>query len=347
MSDVESTEASLATREQVLARIREDSRFVLATHENPDGDALGSLVGMHGLLTALGKESAIFIAPEDMPLPDEYQDFPLDGLISSPPADVAERTVVFLDCGNIDRNSASVLRDGMHLLNIDHHHDNTNFGTLNYVVPEACCTAEIIWDLMHDLGVRPSPTIAQALYVGLITDTGRFMYENTTPRAHLMAAELIEAGVDVPAVYERLYENVQPAKLTLLATALQHVQRFDSGELTISSLSTEDFSRAEAEESYSEGIIDHLRAVRGTRVAALVRELSGPDRKGQRKVSLRATDDAVDVSAIARAQGGGGHRRAAGFTTALELGELIVFLRSQIAVQLHASSDGRAAATLV
>ena len=343
MSEVDGT---AATREQVLARIREDSRFVLATHENPDGDALGSLVGMHGLLTALGKESAIFISPEDMPLPDEYQDFPLEGLISAPPADVPERTVVFLDCGNIDRNSASVLRDGMHLLNIDHHHDNTNFGTLNYVVPAACCTAEIIWDLMHDLGVQPSPTVAEALYIGLITDTGRFMYENTGPRAHVMAAELIEAGVDVPAVYERLYENVQPAKLALLATALQHLQRFDSGELTLASLSAEDFVRAAAEESYSEGIIDHLRAVRGTKVAALVRELGGADRKGQHKVSLRATDDEVDVSAIARAQGGGGHRRAAGFTTTLELAELVVFLRGEIASQLHASSDGRAAATL-
>jgi phosphoesterase RecJ-like protein len=343
MSGLDTTQA---TREQVLDRIRQDSRFVLATHENPDGDALGSLVGMHGLLTALGKESAIFISPEDMPLPEEYQGFPLQGLISSPPADVAERTVVFLDCGNIDRNSASVLRDGVHLLNIDHHHDNTNFGTLNYVVPEACCTAEIIWDLMHDLGVRPSPSIAQALYIGLITDTGRFMYENTGPRAHLMAAELIEAGVDVPAVYARLYENMQPAKLALLATALQNIQRFDSGELTLSSLSAADFGRAEAEESYSEGIIDHLRAVRGTKVAALVRELGGGDRKGQHKVSLRATDDVVDVSAIARAQGGGGHRRAAGFTTTLELGELIAFLRGEIAGQLQASSDGRAAATL-
>jgi bifunctional oligoribonuclease and PAP phosphatase NrnA len=343
---VNAVTGTLATREQVLDRIREDSRFVLATHENPDGDALGSLVGMHGLLTALGKDSAIFISPDDMPLPDEYEDFPLEGLISSPPADVGDRTVVFLDCGNIDRNSASVLRDGAHLLNIDHHHDNTNFGTLNYVVPAACCTAEIIWDLMHDLGVAPSPSVAEALYIGLITDTGRFMYENTGPRAHLMAAELIEAGVDVPGVYERLYENVQPAKLALLATALQHVRRFDSGELTLASLSADDFVRAQAKESYSEGIIDHLRAVRGTKVAALVRELSDPDRKGQHKVSLRATDDTIDVSAIARAQGGGGHRRAAGFTTTLELDELIAFLRGEIAGQLPASSDGRAAATL-
>jgi bifunctional oligoribonuclease and PAP phosphatase NrnA len=343
MSDAAGTQG---TREQVLARIREDSRFVLATHENPDGDALGSLVGMHGLLTALGKESEMFIAAEDLPLPDEYRLFPMNGLIPAPPADIGERTVVFLDCGNIDRTSAEGLREGRHVLNIDHHHDNTNFGTLNYVVPGACCTAEIIWDLMRDLGVRPTPVIARALYVGLITDTGRFMYENTTPRAHLMAADLIEAGVDVPQVYRRLYENLQPAKLALLATALQHVQRFDTGELTLSSLSAEDFEQAEADDSFSEGIIDHLRAVQGTRVAALVRELSSGDRKGQHKVSLRATDDAIDVSAIARAQGGGGHRRAAGFTTTLELEELIGFLRAEIASQLHASSEGQAAPTL-
>jgi bifunctional oligoribonuclease and PAP phosphatase NrnA len=343
---VSGTQSSEAAREQVLARIREDERFVLATHENPDGDALGSLVGMQGLLTALGKDSSMFIAPEDLPLPEEYRLFPLDGLIQAPPADVAERTVVFLDCGNIDRNSASVLRDGRHLLNIDHHHDNTNFGTLNYVVPEASCTAEIVWDLMHGLGVSPTPTVARALYVGLITDTGRFMYENSGPRAHLMAAELIEAGVDVPDVYRRLYENLVPAKLALLATALQHVQRFDSGELTLSVLSADDFERAEAEESYQEGIIDHLRALQGTKVAALVRELSSGERKGQHKVSLRATDNAVDVSAIARAQGGGGHRRAAGFSTALELDELVRFLRGELAGQLHASSDGHATATL-
>jgi phosphoesterase RecJ-like protein len=336
----------MQAREQVLARIREDSRFVLATHENPDGDALGSLVGMHGLLTALGKDSAIFIAPEDLPLPDEYSLFGLDGLIQAPPADVTDRTVVFLDCGNIDRNSASVLRDAVYLLNIDHHHDNTNFGTLNYVVPSACCTAEIVWDLMKELGVRPSASVARALYVGLITDTGRFMYENTTPRAHLMAAELIECGVDVPEVYRRLYENLQPGKLALLARALERIQRFDSGELTLSSLRVGDFQHADAEESYSEGIIDHLRAVQGTRVAALVRELGDGERKGQHKVSLRATDDAVDVSAIARIQGGGGHRRAAGFTTGLELDELTGFLRTAIASQLHPSSEGQTAATL-
>ncbi len=334
------------TRELVLARLREDQRFVLAAHENPDGDALGSLVAMQGLLSALGKDSAMFISPADLPLPREYRFFSLDGLITLPPADIAERTVVFLDCGNIDRNSASVLRDGAHLLNIDHHHDNTRFGTLNHVVPEASCTAEIVWDLMHGLGVRPTPAVAEALYIGLITDTGRFMYENTGPRAHAMAAELIEAGVDVPGVYRRLYEGVPLGKLTLLALALAQLQRFDGGELAIATLSAEDFDRADAEESYSEGIIDQLRALEGTKVAVLVRELSSGERKGQYKVSLRATDDDVDVSIIARAQGGGGRRRAAGVSPPREPEELIVFLREAIAAQLHPSSDGHAAATL-
>ena len=341
--------ASISTeqaRELVLERIRTDHSFVLAAHENPDGDALGSLVAMQGLLSALGKDSAMFISPDDLPLPQEYSVFSLDGLIQEPPLDVAERTVVFLDCGNIDRNSASVLRDGARLLNIDHHHDNTRFGTLNYVEPEASCTAEIVWDLMHGLGVKPTLSVAEALYIGLITDTGRFMYENTRPRAHLMAAELIEAGVDVPAVYRQLYEDMPAGKLALLALALGQVQRFDAGELTLAALSAEDFDRADAEESHSEGIIDQLRALQGTKVAVLVRELSSGARKGQHKVSLRATDDDVDVSIIARAQGGGGHRRAAGFSTTLEPDELIAFLRSAIAAQLHSSSDGHAAATV-
>jgi phosphoesterase RecJ-like protein len=339
------TTTEQGTREQVLARIGEDSSFVLATHEHPDGDALGSLIAMQGLLKALGKESEMFISSQDLPLPREYRFFPLEGLIQEPPADVADRTVVFLDCGNIDRNSADVLRDGAHLLNIDHHHDNTGFGTLNYVQPQASCTAEIVWELMHGLGVSPTPPVAEALYIGLITDTGRFMYENTGPRAHRMAAELIEAGVEVALVYRRLYEDMPTGKLALMALALAQMQRFDDGELTIAALSAADFEQAEAEESYSEGIIDQLRALQGTKVAVLVRELSSGERKGQHKVSLRATDDDVDVSIIARAQGGGGHRRAAGFTTPLEESELICFLRSAVAAQMHPHPDEHPAAT--
>jgi phosphoesterase RecJ-like protein len=335
-----------AARDEVLEHIREDSKFVLATHENPDGDALGSLIGMNELLGAIGKESVMFIAADDMPIPPEYGMFDLRGAIQSPPADIAQRTVVFLDCGNIDRNSASVLRSGASLLNIDHHHDNTHFGTLDYVVPSASSTAEIVWDLMHGLGVEPTPAAAEALYIGLITDTGRFMYENTGPQAHRMAAELIEAGVEVQRIYRALYEDIPPEKVSLMALALGDVRRFDDGELTLASLSAKDFESADAEEHYSEGIVDQLRALHGTKVAVLVRELISAERKGQRKVSLRAADDDIDVSLIARAQGGGGHRRAAGFATTLDVEQLIAFLRSEIAAQRGGARAPSAAPTL-
>jgi phosphoesterase RecJ-like protein len=324
------------SRTEVLAEIRGAERFILVTHDNPDGDALGSLVAMNEILARLGKDTVMFMSPDEFPLPYEYRFFLFDGLMSVPPDDVEERTIVFLDCGNIDRNPAEMLkRDGAHILNIDHHHDNTHFGTVNHVVPEASCTAEIVWDLMRELGVEPTPSIAEALYVGLITDTGRFMYENTGPRAHVMAAELIAAGVDVHEMYRRLYEGIPHGKLELLARALSKIERYDDGHLTITHLTAEDYAKAGAEGNYSEGVVDHLRSVEGTAVAALVRDLLGDP--GRRKVSLRATDERVDVSAIARTQGGGGHRQAAGFTTEMPWAELVDLLRREVAAQLGAA----------
>jgi phosphoesterase RecJ-like protein len=290
---------------------------------------------MNEILGRLGKDSLMFMAADEFPLPYEYRFFLLDGLVSVAPDDIDDRTVVFLDCGNIDRNPADLLkRDDAHILNIDHHHDNTCFGTVDHVVPEASCTAEIVWDLMRGLGVEPSITIAEALYVGLVTDTGRFMYENTGTRAHVMAAELIEAGVDVHEMYRRLYEGIPYGKLELLARGLANVERHDGGRLTITRLSAADYAETGGAENFSEGVVDHLRSVEGTAVAALVRDLLGPGQEGRRKVSLRATDERVDVSKIARAQGGGGHRQAAGFGTTMEWPELIEFLRAEIDAQL-------------
>jgi phosphoesterase RecJ-like protein len=321
-------------RDRVLAELRSAERLVVVTHENPDGDALGSLIAMQEILTALGKDSAMFIDASEFPLPYEYRFFPLPGLVNSPPEDLDQRTIVFLDCGNLERNPATAFqRPGAHILNIDHHHDNTRFGTVDLVDPDASCTAEIVWDLMHGLGLTPTLNIAEALYVGLITDTGRFMYQNTTSRAHVMAAELIDAGVDVRQIYRRVYEEVPYGKLALLARGLAKVERYDGGRLTVTALSAGDFQESGAEESYSEGVVDHLRALQGTAVAALVRDRLG-DVDGMRKVSLRSNDDRVDVSAIARAMGGGGHRQAAGFSTAMDWDGLVEFLRREIAEQL-------------
>jgi bifunctional oligoribonuclease and PAP phosphatase NrnA len=220
-------------------------------------------------------------------------------------------------------------------VNIDHHHDNTRFGTANLVVDGASSTAEIIWDLNKDLDVELTTEIAQALYVGLVTDTGKFQYENTTPRSHLMAADLLDHGVEVHEIFRQLYENVPLAKLQLLARVLSRIERYDDGRLTISYILRSDYQETGADENFSEGIVDHIRSLEGTVVGALVREQLKEGRDGVLKVSLRASADEVDVSVIARQEGGGGHRQAAGFSSTRTREELIEFLRAEIAAQLQ------------
>ena len=320
--------------DQVVEELRGADKLLLTTHENPDGDALGSLLGMHGILTQLGKDALMYLSPDEFPLPHEYRDMENRDIVGAPPADMDERVAVFLDCGNIDRMPVDFLqRDGIHILNIDHHHDNTRFGTANLVDPVASCTAEIVWRLAKELGAELTTEIARALYVGLITDTGRFMYENTTAEAHTMAAELIEAGVQPHVLYSRIYESLPLERITLLSRALSTIRRFDDGTVTMLHLTAEDFEQTGAVENDSEGIIDHARAVEGTAVAVLVRELTG-DRAGKRKVSLRATDGRVDVSEIARSFGGGGHRQAAGATTELDVETVTEAIRERVRVQL-------------
>ena len=320
--------------ERIAAELRDNDRFLLTTHEGPDGDALGSLLALHQLLGQLGKDSVMFLAAKEFPLPLEYRFLPLTDVFHEAPADVADRTLVFLDCGNIDRMPVDFLqRDGAHILNIDHHHDNTMFGTVNLVDTQASCTAEIIWRLAKLLDLRITLEIATALYVGLITDTGKFMYENSDPDSHRMAAELIEAGVNVDEIYRRLYERVPIEKAKLVARAIGNIERFDDGRLALTYISREDYAATGASDLLTEGIIDHVRALEGTVVAGVVRDKTEGGRTA-RKVSLRSSDGAVDVSAIAREQGGGGHMRAAGFGTDLPYPELVEFLREQVAKQL-------------
>lgn len=333
--DVTTSGEEATARDEVLEELRLGDKFLLTTHENPDGDALGSLVAMHEILNAMGKDNVMFMSAEEFPLPYEYRHLPLQDVSHELPPDAESRTIVFLDCGNIDRMPVNFLRrDSAHILNIDHHHDNTQFGTANLVVGTASCTAEIVYDLTKDLGVLLTPATAEALYVALVTDTGKFQYENTTAAAHRMAAELIELGVDVHAVFRRLYENIPFPKLELLARVLGGVERYDDGLLTVSYIERADYEETGADESYSEGIVDHIRSLEGTVVAALIREQLKEGREGIRKVSLRAASDIVDVSVIARKEGGGGHRQAAGFSTTKAGPELIEFLRSEISAQL-------------
>jgi bifunctional oligoribonuclease and PAP phosphatase NrnA len=322
----------------VADAIRTHDRFLLTTHENPDGDALGSLLAAKLTLDALGKDSVMVLSGQ-APLPAEYTFMALESVRRTMPNDVEERVFFALDCANESRlgPGQEALERAPLVLNVDHHHDNTRFGSVNVVVADASSTGEIVRDLVDLLGVELTPDIAEAIYIALVTDTGRFQYANTTPKALRLAAELVEAGADVHRVFQSIYESVQLAKLKLLARALERAEVYEGGAIVVSYLLKTDFAEVGAAEPYSEGIIDFLRAVEGAEMAALIREPPAPGRPA-RRVSLRSSSDELDVSAIARASGdGGGHRQAAGFSSALEISEIVEFIRKHYA-EARASS---------
>src|SRR6187401_505758 len=309
---------------QAVAALKENERFVVTSHEAPDGDALGSLLGAGLALRDLGKDVVMFLGGP-APLPGEYRFLELEssGLQRERPADFGDRVLVAVDCASASRVGAEpgVVEAASFTVNIDHHHDNPRFGDVNLIVPDASSTGEVLADVIRELGVTLTPEIAEALYIALVTDTGRFQYANTTPKALRLAAELVEAGADVHKVFQGVYESVQFAKLKLLARALERAQVYEGGGLVVSYLLRDDFGAVGAVEPYSEGIIDFLRAVEGADMAALIRE---PPRGGSpaRRISLRASHDELDVSAIARESGGGGHRQAAGFSSDESIDEI-------------------------
>ncbi len=330
--------AETADIDAVVEALRLHERFLVTSHENPDGDALGSLLATHLALRQLGKDS-VMVLEGVAPLPGEYRFLELEarGLERARPDDHCERVLVTVDCAQATRLSDETLLDGKSLVvNVDHHHDNTRFGDVNLVDPQASSTGELLCDVVRSLGVTTSPDIAEALYVAIVTDTGRFQYSNTTPKALRLAADLVEAGADVHKVFQGVYETIQFAKLKLLARALERAQVYEGGDVVVSYLLRDDFDEVGAAEPYSEGIIDSLRAVEGAKVAALIRE---PPRGGSpaRKVSLRTSVDEIDVSAIARLSDGGGHRQAAGFSSDLSIAEITEFIVREFVVQRDAT----------
>jgi phosphoesterase RecJ-like protein len=267
MSSPQTTTSDLGA---VAAALREHDRFLVTTHENPDGDALGSLLATTLMLEELGKDAVMYLFG-DAPIPTEYQFMELERLTRAFPEDAAERVLVAVDCANEDRigHDLDLVRGAPLTINIDHHHDNTRFGELNLIVSGASSTGEVLRDVLQELDLPLTPEIAEALYIALVTDTGRFQYANTTPKALRLAAELVDAGADVHSIFQQVYESVQFQKLKLLARALERAQVYEGGRIVVSYLLRTDFSELSAPDPYSEGIIDYLRAVEGADMAAL------------------------------------------------------------------------------
>jgi phosphoesterase RecJ-like protein len=268
----------------------------------------------------------------EMTLPPDYDFMGLDGLVRTLPDDIGERVILAVDSATAKRTQIdpAVLEAAPLVIDVDHHHDNTRYGQLNLIVADASSTGEIVRDLMTELGVELTPRIAEAIYIALDTDTGRFQYTNTTKKAHALAIELMEHGVIPQEIYGRIYESVPFARQKLKGRALERAELYEDGRMIASYLLRGDFEELGVGEEFAEGVIDELRSVRGVELAMTIREPPEPP-GAQRRISMRSATDLLDVSAIARQRGGGGHMRAAGFSTDESVEEIIEFVRSEFA----------------
>ena len=312
------------------AALRAHGRIVVACHEAPDGDALGSLVGCGRSLRAAGWDVVLW-APGDAPLPADFAWLGYDDMVRSAPADLEQRLLLTLDCGSALRLGADgerAVARATTSVNIDHHADNTRFADVNEVDAGAACATVLCLRLLRLLEVPLDQPAAEALYVGIVTDTGRFMFSNTNAEAHAAAADLIAMGVEPDAVFRRLYEGKPAARVRLLARALRTLDLRSNGRLAVACISLDDLEQTGADEADSEGVIDHLRAIQGVEIAAVIRE---PRAGGGtlKKVSMRSAQPHVDVARIAHAGGGGGHAMAAGFSMEGDFAHVIELIETE------------------
>lgn len=326
------------TAEEVAELLsRADERFVVTAHHNPDGDAIGSMLGLARAMRAAGRD--VVLAHADSPaVPSDLAFLPAEGeeFAHALPDDIGERVLIAVDCATERRLWPEPVHEAARLIvNIDHHQDNTRFGDLNLIEPLASSTAEVLVGVIRAAGWPLTREVAEPLYVGLVTDTGRFGYTNTSPRAHEVAAAMIAAGVDPSAMSRRLFEEQPLDRLLLMGRALERARPLAGGRVLAAVLTQDDFDAAGGDDC--EGIVEVMRGVRGVSAAALVRE-AGP--AGSYRVSLRTVDPAVDVSAIAREEGGGGHRAAAGFSTRRPPEELLGWLETRMGERLDANGAG-------
>ncbi len=325
----------------VADALSQEKRVLITCHVKPDGDALGCLIALHCGLQQLGADSVMYIADTGAISP-EYQWLPglAEAIVGEPPSDAAERTLISVDCGNAERiGNEELVKSAPRIINIDHHGDNTRFGDINLVAGDSSSTAEILFLILRKLGVRITPDIGQALYTGILVDSGRFQYSSASPDTFRAAADLIESGVDHTAIFRRVFEAVPLAKSRLLCRLLTNMTIACEGRLAIGVIDRDDFEWAGAGNGLTEGLVDNLRAIEGVEVAALVYARPEgsvePGRKDAEKplyrVSLRSSSEELDVQKIANARGGGGHRQAAGYTAEGEtVQEIITYLSESV-----------------
>lgn len=294
----------------VVEKIKQGKRFMVISHVNPEGDAVGSLLGLASALRTLGKDVVAYSA--DL-IPDPFGFLPgADTVVRSLEGEAPFDVTFAVDCGQLSRLGHEFLafeKWGI-LINIDHHVSNDNFGDINVVDPEASAAAELVFDLLKEAGINITPDIATNLYVGIHTDTGSFRYSSATPESLEKAGELVRLGADPRKIAVRVYESYPAKKLKLLGKVLNTLELVRDGldgKVATVVASQDMMESVGAGKGDVDGFVNYARSIEGVEVGVLLRECSPRDYK----ISFRSKGD-IDVSSVAQSFGGGGHKNAAG-----------------------------------
>ena len=302
----------------IARELKNKQRFLLATHVNPDGDAIGSLGALALVLEGMGKQVLAFCQDE---VPGFLQFLPYsDRIVREIPRPDEFDVAVALDCGELDRigNTAKVLQSVQKIIHIDHHSSGDGFGHLNLVRPECSSTAEILFEIFQAIPVALESQAAENIYTAILTDTGSFRFANTTARALAIAAEMVSLGVAPDKVAGEVYENISPERLRLLALSLNTLTIRSNGRLTALQVSRQMFEETGTTAAETDGFVNYPRAINGAEVAIFFREMDS----GLVNVSLRSRGR-QNVAEFARIYDGGGHHNAAAFRCQGPLAEVV------------------------
>jgi len=339
MVETEPVGVAEAEWDRVVELVRQAPRVALACHVAPDGDALGSMLAFHLLCLAHGKDSvASWADPVDVG--PQYRFLPgLD--LATKPADypAAPELMVSFDCGSVGRlgHLKASARAASTLVVIDHHATNPGYGTLNIVDPSAPATVVLVRELARRLGWDLDHDVALCLFAGLVTDTGRFQYSNTTPATFALAQELAEFGLPIAEVTRQLFDEHRFEYMQLVADCIQRAQLDRDLRFVATWVSVDDMAHRGCDLAETEGLIDVIRRTAEADISCVLKE--APD--GIR-VSLRAVSD-YDVGALAGRFGGGGHRYAAGFVARGTIAEVLAAVRTELAADRHGNGHASTA----
>ncbi|OQY11296.1 MAG: hypothetical protein B6I30_07100 [Desulfobacteraceae bacterium 4572_187] len=302
--------------DQIIRYLKNSNHILIATHINPDGDAIGSLTAMGLSLDVLNKKTTLY---NESPIPAVYRFLPAANRVVRNIKNENYDLAVILDCGNLKRigMAVSVVRQIPIIINIDHHVTNTHFGHFQLIDTSACATAEIIYRLIKQMDVPINKAIATSIYTGILTDTGSFRFSNTTRASFSICQEMVGLGVDPYYIAQHVYGTYSLGRIKLLNLALDSIKISDNGKLSLMTLTQEMFHETHTQAEDVDGLINYAKRIEDVKVAALIMEKRNSKKKLNKisrfDVSLRS-DGTVDVASIAASFGGGGHFIAAGFS---------------------------------